>query len=220
MIKPGVLLFDVNETLIDLAPLKVAVNELLKSAEGFRYWFGLLLHASMVENTIGQYHDFTFLALASLEMATRSFQISAPEARLKGILELMNELKAYPDVAPALELFRGKGFRLATLTNSTYSVLNRQLENSGLLSVFEKAFSIDTIRLYKPAPKTYKWACYELSAKPEDTMMIAAHAWDLAGAAAAGLRTCFVQREGQFLNPAYAVPDFMGNDLLEIARQF
>lgn len=220
MLKPRVLLFDVNETLIDLCPLKAAVNELLGSSEGFRCWFGLLLHASLVENTIGQYHNFSFLALTSLEVAARSFQISAPEAHLKNILELMNELKAYPDVAPALDLLREKGFRLATLTNSTHSVLSRQLENSDLLSVFEKALSIDAIRLYKPAPKTYKWACYELSAKPEDTMMIAAHAWDLAGASAAGLRTCFVQREGQFLNPAYPRPAYIGNDLLEIAKQF
>jgi 2-haloacid dehalogenase len=53
-----VIIFDVNETLLDMAPLKNNINSLLKNP-GFRIWFGMVLHYSLVENCTNQYHDFS-----------------------------------------------------------------------------------------------------------------------------------------------------------------
>jgi len=41
--KPLVILFDVNETLLDMSPLKEKINTVLGNKEGFRIWFGMLL---------------------------------------------------------------------------------------------------------------------------------------------------------------------------------
>jgi len=48
--KPSVIIFDVNETLLDMSPLQKKVNTLLGSKRGFRIWFGLLLQYSLVDN--------------------------------------------------------------------------------------------------------------------------------------------------------------------------
>lgn len=70
-LKP-VLVFDVNETLLDMTPLKKAVNALLSEEQGYRIWFGMLLHYSTVSNSINDYYNFTTIAAATLEMAAKS----------------------------------------------------------------------------------------------------------------------------------------------------
>jgi 2-haloacid dehalogenase len=49
--------------------------------------------------------------------------------------------------------------------------------------------------------------------------MIAAHAWDLAGASHAGLATGFIAREGQSLYSLSSKPDFEAMDILAMAEQ-
>jgi 2-haloacid dehalogenase len=54
---------------------------------------------------------------------------------------------------------------------------------------------------------------------PEDAMLIAAHAWDIAGADKAGWQTAFILRPGKALYPLAAKPDLTGADLIKIAKQ-
>jgi beta-phosphoglucomutase-like phosphatase (HAD superfamily) len=53
----------------------------------------------------------------------------------------------HPEVEEALRLLKGAGFRLAALTNNGQSVVDAQLENSGLAQYFEKILSADTIKV-------------------------------------------------------------------------
>jgi 2-haloacid dehalogenase len=46
--------------------------------------------------------------------------------------------------------------------------------------------------------------------------MIAAHAWDLAGAKTAGLQTAFIGRPGATLYPNVARPDYVVDSLTEL----
>jgi 2-haloacid dehalogenase len=49
--------------------------------------------------------------------------------------------------------------------------------------------------------------------------LVAAHAWDIAGALQAGCAAAFVARPGMVLNPLVKRPDVVGNDLREVADQ-
>ncbi|NGY37898.1 haloacid dehalogenase type II [Flavobacterium sp. XN-5] len=217
-IKP-VLVFDVNETLLDMTPLKKAVNTLLSEEQGFRIWFGMLLHYSTVSNSINEYHNFTTIAAATLEMAATSMHKKVTEDEIKETLSVIKSLQTYPDVIKGLQLLKEYGFRLITLTNSPESALNEQLKNSNLTIYFEQALSIDTIGKYKPAKETYLWAAEKLAVKPDEMLMIAAHGWDLAGASHARLATGFIAREGQALYNLSKKPDFVANDILVMAEQ-
>jgi 2-haloacid dehalogenase len=68
-----VIVFDVNETLLDMAPLKNNINSLLEEPQVFRIWFGMVLHYSLVENCTDQYHDFSTIA-GVLKMTADSFK--------------------------------------------------------------------------------------------------------------------------------------------------
>ncbi len=217
MKKPSVILFDVNETLIDLQPLKEKVNTLL-GANGFAVWFEVLLHYSLVDNCTGSYHNFTDIAEAAFTMAAAKLQKKVSDSEAKDALSVLVQCKAHPDVLVGLEKLQSKGFRLGALTNSPGSTLMKLLQNNALEVFFEKALSVDEIKKYKPAPETYLWAAREFGVAPEDCLLIACHAWDITGAAHAGLQTGFIEREGQVLYPLGEGPDYKGKDLLEVAK--
>lgn len=214
-----VLVFDVNETLLDMTPLKKAVNALLNEEQGFRIWFGMLLHYSTVSNSINEYYNFTTIAAATLDMAATSLHKKVTEEDIKETLSVIKSLQTYPDVIKGLQLLKENGFRLITLTNSPPSALKEQLKNSNLTDYFEQALSIDTIEKYKPAAETYLWAAEKLAVQAEEMLMIAAHGWDLAGASHAGLATCFIAREWQSLYTLSSKPDFVANDILAMAEK-
>ena len=214
-----IILFDVNETLLDMAPLKQRINKLLGTDLGFKLWFGLLLQYSLVDNSIGRYHDFPTIADAALDMAGSSLGLTFEPDVKKDALSATKSLKAYPDVEPGLKILKDRGFKTATLTNSPESILLQQIRNSNLEQNFDQHLSVDTIMKYKPALETYRWAADQLKVRPSDIIMVAAHGWDVAGAAQAGLKTAFVAREGQSLYPLAAQPDYIGENILQIANK-
>lgn len=216
--KPSVIIFDVNETLLDMSPLKKKINSLLNSPEGFRIWFGMLLQYSLVDNCTNNYHDFLAIADAALDMVAKALKVDIDDKEKKEALQTIKELSAYDDVPKGLKQLKESGFRLATLTNSPLATLTAQLQSAKLTEYFEATLSIDNIKKYKPALETYQWAAKQLSANASDVMLVAAHGWDIAGALQAGLQTAFIERKGQSLYPLAAKPDFTAKDLTELAN--
>lgn len=97
--------------------------------------------------------------------------------------------------------------------------MQRQLEASRLSGFFDAVFSADEIKRYKPAREPYAMATERLGVAPRDAWMVAAHAWDIAGAGHAGLRTAFVARSGKALNPAGIQPRLLDTDLGALASR-
>ncbi len=89
------------------------------------------------------------------------------------------------------------------------------LERAGVADLFEGLLSCDFISVIKPNRAVYELA---LERSAAETWMVAAHAWDIAGASRAGLRTAFITSvEGSYPD-VYPKPDLMVNSLLEAAR--
>ena len=100
-----------------------------------------------------------------------------------------------------LKALRKDGFRIVSLTNSSSKGVEAQFKNVDLTPYFEKRYSVDSIRKYKPHPETYRMVLNDLGIKPEDSLKVAAHAWDLAGDKNVGMQTAFVARPGKALYP-------------------
>ncbi len=214
-----VIIFDVNETMLDMAPLKKKINVLLGSTKGFRIWFGMLLQYSLVDNCTDNYHDFTAIADATLEMAGKAQNADIAPGQRKEALQTIRELSAYDDVPKGLQLLKDNGFRLATLTNSPPATLSAQLQHANLTHFFDAVLSIDSVKKYKPAVETYQWAAEQLSVNVSDAILVAAHGWDIAGALHAGMKGAFIERKGQSLYPLSPKPTFLGKDLADFAKQ-
>ena len=119
--------------------------------------------------------------------------------------EVPDEMPPFPDVPPGLDALAAAGHRLAVLTNSARETGERHLERAGLRDRFERVIGVDEIGEYKPSPRVYGYALEQLGATAGDTWLVAAHDWDLVGAAGAGLRTAFVARGGP--KPVTIEPD-------------
>lgn len=216
---PRVILFDVNETLLDLQALNPHFERIFGDSSTTSRWFSLLLRGAMVANITGEYHNFEQLGGDALAvMAMKRGVTLTPNDRVR-VLDQMRQLPPHPAVTEALQMLRNAGLRLATLTNSPPAVLKDQLTNAGLIDLFERTLSVDSTQRFKPAPETYRYAATELGVETSDLRLVAAHDWDIAGAMRAGCAGAFVARPGMVLGPLQTPPDIIGDDLRDLAEQ-
>jgi 2-haloacid dehalogenase len=209
--------FDVNETLLDLGSLDPIFEEVFGEADIRWAWFLQLLQSAFVATITGAYSDFGKVGAAALQMVAEREGVELSDEDGQKILGGMRELPPHPEAAESLERLRDAGLRLATLTNSTQQVAEAQMQNSGLQGYFEQILSADTVRRLKPAPEPYRMAAESLGVEVEGVRLIAAHAWDVAGALRAGCAAAFVARPGMVLDPLIEPPDVVGADLREVA---
>ncbi len=215
--RPRVLLFDVNETLLDLAPIERSVEGLLGDAGSATLWFSTMLHHSLAMTVAGRHAGLMDIGAAALRMLAAERGIELDDAGAKRALEGMTRLPPHDDVAPALRRLQAAGFRLATLTNSSQAGVKAQLDHAGLAGFFERQLSVESVALFKPHVAVYEWAAGEMGAAPADCMLVAAHGWDVAGANWAGLRSAFVARPGQQKFPLADAPDIDVADFAALA---
>lgn len=211
--------FDINETLLDLHALDPLFAEAFGDAAARREWFTQMLQLSFVSTITDEYRNFGTLGAAALGMVAARRGVSLQNERKAVLLGGLRRLPPHPDVPASLQRLREAGVRLVTLTNSTLAVSQEQLAYSGLENFFERQFSVDTVRRLKPAPETYQMVVRELGVPPASLCMVAAHAWDIAGALKVGYSGAFIARPGMVLDPSVPRPAFVGANLAEIADQ-
>lgn len=214
-----VIVFDVNETLLDLGALDPLFEELFGSAEVRTDWFRTVLTTAMVVTLCERYRDFSQVGAAALETVARRHGVSLAEADRQRVAQSMRSLPPHPEVPAALARLRDAGLRLAALTNSATAAMEAQLEHAGIAGLFEARLSVDQSRQLKPALAVYRDAAARLGVDTTQMRMVAAHGWDLAGAMSAGCAAAFVARPGQFLEPLFPEPDIIGPDLDAVAEQ-
>jgi 2-haloacid dehalogenase len=213
-----VLVFDVNETLLDLKALDPHFARVFGDANVRIEWFQTMLQSAFLTTITGPYFPFGAHFMSALAITAERHGVRVDESDERAILAQVRQLPAHPEVRGALEKLRSAGFRLAALTNSTEEVEKAQLAYAGLADLFEKALSADSAKRLKPAPEAYQEAARELGIPTSGMRMVAAHAWDVQGALRAGCAGAFVARPGAVWNPLLEKPDVFGKDLAEVAK--
>jgi 2-haloacid dehalogenase len=211
-----VCVFDVNETLLDLGTLDPQFERVFGDASTRQAWFGQFLTSWLTAMVTGVYREFGTIGGTALEMIAERQGVELSDEDKGQILGGMQELPPHPEVEENLARLRDAGIRLATLTNSTQQVADAQIDNSGLREYFEQSLSADAVKRLKPAPEPYRMAAESLGVKIDQVRIVAAHAWDVAGALQAGCAAAFVARPGMILNPLFERPDVVGSDLREV----
>jgi 2-haloacid dehalogenase len=215
---PRVIVCDVNETLLDVAALEPHFKQAFGDGRVLQDWFANVLLYSEVATLAGPYSDFASIGGASLDMVASARGITLPSADRSRILQGMLTLPAHPGVRDGLQTMGAAGLRLVTLTNSAPAAGQQQLANAGLASFFERSFSVDSVRRFKPAPEAYRSVADTLEVPTAQLRLIAAHAWDIVGALRAGCSAAFVARPGKVLYPLGPQPDIVGPDFRAVAQ--
>ena len=219
--KPKVILFDVNETLLDLKGLQASVGKALGGrGDLLPLWCSTMLHHSLVDSATDRYHNFGDIGVAALMMVAQNNGIVLNEADARSaIVTPLRSLPPHADVKQALKALKENGYKLVSFTNSSNQGVKTQFENAGLIELFDVRLSVEDIKTYKPNLKSYQWACKTLGVEPGEAMMVAAHGWDCAGIKAAGLQSVFVARPGKAMYPLGLPPDLVVKDLNELVEK-
>ena len=129
---------------------------------------------------------------ASLVGVARQFSLEGlGEAELDRLNLAWHRLRPWPDAVEGLGRLRRRHV-LCTLSNGNVALLVDLARFGGL--PFDCILSAELCHAYKPDPRTYRMVPALLRRRPEQVMMVAAHAGDLRAAAAEGLRTAHVHR--------------------------
>lgn len=214
-----IIVFDVNETLLDIEILNPFFERTFGDARVMRQWFAELILYSQALTLSGSYTEFGKLAVAVLTMVAEIRGISLAVGDIQDFKDHMRRLPAHQDAEPALEILRDAGFRMVTLTNSSPDAGNSALDKSGLAHYFEKQFSVDGVRRFKPSAETYRSVESGVGAGASSLRLVAAHTWDTMGAMAAGWKAALVTRPGNAPLPFGDQPDILENNLLAVAKR-
>lgn len=215
---PSVLVFDVNETLLDIGALSPLFRRLFGEAAVLREWFArLILHAEAA-TLAGHYLPLGQLAGGMLRMMGTAQGVAVGDADVGELRARLLALPPHPDVLPALERLGAAGFRLVTLTNSAPDPDGDPLARAGIASHLERRFSVDAVRRFKPAPEVYRQVSDALGLQASSLCLVAAHHWDTMGAQALGWAGALVTRPGQAAVPGLPPPDLAAPDLVALAE--
>ena len=193
MAQRPIIVFDVNETLLDLETIRPIFDRIFDDPAAMRLWFAGLITYSEALTLAGVYVRFTDIGGAVLRMLAASRDIAISDADSAELTARVASMPPHPEVPAALRRLRDHGFRLFTLTDNTLEISGRQLERAGVIDLFDRRFSVDeTVQRHKPAPL---------------------------GALGAGWQAGLILREGNARLDLGPQPNYIGADLDAIADQ-
>lgn len=209
-------LFDINETVLDLSVLKPKFQQYMGSEDHMATWFAMLLHSSTVCLVTETKSDFKSLSLTTLACLAERLGKNLTDNEYQDILSTFAQLPAHKDIKPALTKLRASGFKVIALSNSSSELLASQLTHAGLLDYFDQVISTQQANTFKPSQEAYHFAIQQLNISTNAARLVATHDWDTHGALCAGLKAAYIDRLNSPYNPHYLKPDIIAKDMRAI----
>ena len=188
--------FDAYGTLFDVFSI-TALAEALFPGKGetlAQVWRLKQLQYSMLRSLMGRHRDFWRLTEDGLVYAAKSLGLDLTPDKRARLLEAYLTLTAFPDVKPGLEALKGRGLRLAILSNGEPKMLEAAARSAGIVDLLDDILSVEEVKIFKPSPRVYHLAPERLGVRSAEMGFVSSNCWDVAGAASAGLETFWIQR--------------------------
>lgn len=215
---PAALIFDVNETLSDMAPLAGAFEQSGLPGSAARLWFAELLRDGFALTAAGDNHGFADIATQSLHRQLRATLGAGDyEESVAHIMETFANLELHPDVTAGIKTM-SRSAQLLTLSNGPSTTARSLLHKGGIDDLFSHFLSVQDAPRWKPAPEAYEYAAHKTQHQVEDLLLVAVHPWDIHGASAAGLRTAWINRTGATYPEYFAAPEIEAENMVTLAR--
>ena len=209
-------LFDAYGTLFDVhaAVQRHAAAVGPDSGRLSEVWRSKQLEYSWVRGLAGRYRSFWSLTEEALDYALA--QHPGVDRALRGpLLDAYRELDAYPEVPGVLAALRARGLRTGIFSNGDPAMLERAVSAAGLAAHLDAVLSVEAAGTFKVHPDTYAGAVAQMGAPADRVLFCSSNRWDVAGAAAFGLRCAWINRRGlpdeyADLPPAAVLADLNG----------
>lgn len=217
--KSDTILFDINETVLDLSTLRPLFKFAFGDESVTSTWFAMLLHSSTVCSLTDVKTDFASLAKIMLENLAGRLNVKLTEQMTNDILNGFATLTAHHDIKPALKKLRLAGFRCIAFSNSSRQLINKQINNAGLKEYFDDIVSVEESGSFKPDYNVYQFAANRVHRPIESLWLVATHDWDTHGAITAGMHGAYIDRLGAPYHPLYCQADVEGKMMEEIIEK-
>ncbi|MGZ5871726.1 MAG: haloacid dehalogenase type II [Bradyrhizobium sp.] len=186
--------FDAYGTLYDIQSVATITEEAFPGYGEIitQIWRIKQLEYTWLRSLMRRYEDFSAITRDSLAYAIRVLGLKHDAATFERIMEKYLHLDLYPDAMATLRSLEGR--KLAILSNGSTGMLNALVRNSGLDRVLDATISIDSQRIFKPAPDAYALVEARLGVRPAEVLFVSSNPWDACGAKAFGLNVAWIER--------------------------
>jgi len=147
------IVFDVNETLLDLTTVEPSFERIFGDKGAMRLWFANLILYSEALTVADIYVPFTDIGAAVMKMLADARGLAITDDDRKELFDKFSTMPPHPEVPAALRKLRAAGFRLFTLTNNIPEVQTCQLKRGGIIDLFERRFSVESVKHHKRRPR-------------------------------------------------------------------
>jgi 2-haloacid dehalogenase len=217
---PSVVVFDVNETLSDMGPMRGRFADVGAPEHLATLWFTTVLRDGFALAAAGSEAPFARLADTALRTVLHGVELDRDtDAAVAHVMDGFAQLAVHPDVPDGVRALRRAGLRLVTLSNGSAQVAEQLLGAAGLREEFEAVLSVADAGAWKPARVSYEHAARACGTELGDMLMVAVHPWDLDGAARAGMATAWIDRTGAPWPEVFRAPTLTAAGLPDLAGQ-
>lgn len=216
--RPKAVAFDVIGTLFPLEPLRAPVVALGLPPEGLEGWFAAGCRDAFAMAAVGDFAPFSTVLDAALEVVLAKQGLEASARDRKALVKRLETLDARQGAREAMTILTEAGIAVVALSNGAKSSTETLLERAGLDDLVAQVVSVDEVKLAKPRVEVYRHAAEKVGLRPAELALVAAHPWDIHGAAAAGLVTAFLSADRP-VSQALRKPDLQAETLPALAEK-
>ncbi len=185
-------LLDWHASIVEAFPHRISKEERSKLAIAWREAFFRDIHSRLEQKLPPEDIDITHARLLDVRAGSPVFEVFGLSAIEKQAgVRAWHRMTAWPDVSEALSRLRRK-HEVFVLANGTTRLQLDLARSSGL--EYDMLFSSQLLGLTKPDPEMYLKAMSLVGAAPENSIMVAAHAYDVRAAKKVGMKTGYIRR--------------------------
>ena len=216
--RPKMVAFDVIGTLFPLEPLRSSLMALGLPPAGLEGWFAAGCRDAFAMAVVGDFAPFAAVLEAALDEVLAEQNLDPPEHERKALVKQLETLDARYGAREAFLLLADAGIPVMALSNGAQSSSKELLARADLSDLVQEIVSVDGVKLAKPRTEVYLHAAEQAGIEPAELALVAAHSWDVNGAAAAGLVTAYLAADGPY-SRAMRTPDMEADTLPQLARR-
>jgi 2-haloacid dehalogenase len=186
--------FDAYGTLYDIQSVAAVTEEAFPGYGEIitQIWRIKQLEYTWFRSLMRRYEDFSVITRDSLAYTIRVLGLNHDAATFERIMDKYLHLDLYPDAMATLAALKGR--KLAILSNGSSGMLNALVRNTGLDRVLDATISIDSKKIFKPAPDAYALIESTLGVRPAEVLFVSSNPWDACGAKSFGLNVAWIER--------------------------
>lgn len=218
-------IFDAYGTLFDVNAAARAVATMPGQAEFAAIWPQVAadwrnkqLQYSWLRTLTGAHCDFWQVTEDGLDWALERAGHDDPALRAQ-LLELYRQLPPYPEATGVLLRLKAAGIARAILSNGSPEMLAAAVTSAKLGAVLDDVLSVEDVGHFKPHPIVYDMVGTRFGVMPDQVLFVSSNGWDIAGAAAYGFQTIWINRAGDPVDRMPGRPMVVARDLTAVLDQ-